>query len=664
MFKKLAIFSFIFYTISSFSQKQIKTIPAVQNWTYASQNIDFNNVTVNWSSEINAKQKNFLERFKSELKSIGVKYVDKKKRNTLEIAFEKVALQSGEKQDTYKINIGQTTKVTYTSFNSLVYASRTLLQLLVQEAHQKSLPKGEIVDYPEYGKRMLMIDVGRKFFTVQQIKDFIKIMAWVKMNELHLHLSDNGWGGYSAYRLESKLHPELTAKDGHYSWEEIRDLQGFAHSYGITITPEIDSPGHSLAFTKIRPDLRADWLSENYLDIKNKDTYPFMEGILAEVIPHFDAPDLHLGTDEYRLSRIKNDSIKEDIGNTFRKYINHFNKVVKKNGKVTRIWSGFENMPGDTKIDKDIIIDMWETSDAKNKSDRGYQFINSSHYFTYVVPGAKYYGVNNKFIYEKWTPEIFGRKEGQNLTKGSPGLLGSKMHIWNDYGPTGYSISEIARISVPSILTFSEKMWGTKAYSTYDEFSKNIPLLIKVPDTQVLNRDYKEKETIVYKNKNIDLTKTKDLPINVTKSNIEYPWSLKLTLLRTKESTGKELLLTSSLASVYSDLEHKYKKKRRQKKATVKRGFAIVRANQTPHDSPITSHGPQVIVFDYKVPLNKKVKIKLIGEKGKTSMYVDGKLIGSEKLQMLCPLESLGSTLPETEAFHGTIKNICVKELK
>ena len=70
-----------------------------------------------------------------------------------------------------------------------------------------------------------MIDVARKFFTVDELKDFIRAMAWVKMNELHLHLSDNSWGGYSAYRLESEKYPELTAKDGHYSWEEIRNLQ-------------------------------------------------------------------------------------------------------------------------------------------------------------------------------------------------------------------------------------------------------------------------------------------------------------------------------------------------------------------------------------------------------------------------------------------------------
>lgn len=651
---KKTITTFLIVTqLAIFAQQQLNVVPAVQKWEYLGEDVKFNSINVNWNEETSTEELVFLSRFKKEIKSLNVACTTSRNEKTLSIFFDTNYTPVNENKDSYKISFGRETIIKASSYKALVYASRTLLQLLSQKKYKNTFPKGVIEDFPVYEKRMLLIDVARKFFTIEELKDYIRIMAWVKMNELHLHLSDNSWGGYSAYRLESKLYPELSAKDGHYSWKEIRELQDFAHSYGITITPEIDSPGHSLAFTNIRPDLKSEWLSPNYLDITNPDVYPFMEEILEEVIPHFDAPDFHLGTDEYRINSIENDSLKTHIGNTFRKYINYFNKVVKQNGKSTRIWSGFEHMPGNTEIDKDIIIDMWETSDAQNKSNRGYQFINSTHFYTYIVPGAPYYGVDNKFVYEKWTPEIFSDKTEQNLTMNSPGLLGSKMHIWNDFGPTGFSISEIARLSVPSIFVFSEKMWGTKSELPFEKHETQLEKLTKIPMTSILERNFANRKEIYTQNKSINLGKKKSLSINKKIKNVEYPWILELTVQKTKEGTKEDVLFSSELATIYSDLEFDFKK---EKETITKRGVAIVRANQTAGKSPITSYKPQVIVFDYQIPINLDVKIKLVGEQGKTSLYINDEFIGSENIQMLCPVDYIGN--PKGKFFIGKIKKI------
>ncbi len=632
--------------------QQLFIVPTVQNWNYIGENIEFNSIKVVWDKDISDKENLFFNRFIQELDAI---YHPNKNVNQkiLTINFDTHYTSIIAYKDAYKIEIRNEIGVKASSYKGLVYATRTLLQLLSQQQYKKTLPKGTIVDYPLYQKRMLLLDVARKFFTIDELKDFVRIMAWVKMNELHLHLSDNSWGGYSAYRLKSKKYPELTAKDGHYSWEEIHELQEFANSYGITITPEIDSPGHSRAFTIIRPDLENKLLGPNYLDILNPDTYTFMEDILEEVIPHFDAPDFHIGTDEYRINKIKNDSLKRVVGDAFRNYINYFNKVVKNNGKTARIWSGFEHMPGKTAIDKDIIIDMWETSDARDKSEKGYKFINSSHYYTYIVPGAPYYGVDNKFVYNKWTPEIFSDKSEQNLTKNSKGLLGSKLHIWNDFGPTGYNITEIARLSTPSIFVFSGKMWGTKSKLPYKDYCKQFKKLLKIPLTSLLNREFEDKKIIYQNDKNIILSSDKVVYINSEYENLEYPWSLEMTLTKTKLGSGKEVLLSSNIATVYSDLVFDFKKK---KQTITKRGFAIVRANQTAGETPLTAFRPQVIVFDYKIPINKEIKIKLVGEKQKTSLFVDNKLIGSQSIQMLCPTDKIGSI--KENSFNGVIKNI------
>ncbi|MCK0123779.1 family 20 glycosylhydrolase [Gelidibacter sp. F2691] len=648
---------FLIWNLSVQGQNSLPVVPSPQQWHPNGKVISYKKVSIKWNANADNETQIVLNRFKQELQTLGVQLVESETKQSLHLNFDTNYAPIGDHKTVYQIDFKKHTEVKASSFEGLVHATRTLLQLFSQDAYKTQLPEGTLIDFPKYEKRMLMIDVARKFFTVDELKDFIRIMAWVKMNELHLHLSDNSWGGYSAYRLESAKYPELTAKDGHYSWEEIQDLQDFAYSFGITITPEIDSPGHSLAFTNIRPDLKSPWLSANYLDITNKDTYTFMEEILTEIIPHFSAPDFHLGTDEYRINSIKDDSLKHHIGDTFRKYINHFNKVVKAQGKNTRIWSGFENMPGDTKIDKDVIIDMWETSDAKDKSEQGYEMINSSHYYTYIVPGAPYYGVNNKFIYEAWTPEIFSDEKSQNLTNQSKGLLGSKLHIWNDLGPTGYSISEIARLVVPSIYVFSEKMWGTKAHATLDQFNSQLAALGKIPHITILDRTYAKEQTVLSK-KNLAFRTTSHVATDNQLNTIEYPWSLEMTLNRTGASSGQEVLLSSKLATVYADLSHEFKD---GKTTVTKTGIAIVRANQTEGKSPLTSHHPDVIVFDHSLAIGKDTKVKIIGEKNKTSLYIDGALIGSQNIQMVCPIEFIGS--PSEPVFQGVLKDITVKQL-
>ena len=209
--------------------------------------------------------------FEKELKALNF---SNKKSGMIPIFFEKKLLNENH-PDAYKILLDKKIKLQANTYKGWLFGTRTLLQIFVMGKNK--FKKAEIVDAPKYEKRMLLLDVARKFFTFEEIKDFIRAMAWVKMNELHLHLSDNSWGGYSAYRLPSKLYPNLTAKDGHYSWEEIKKLQDFGKLYGIKIIPEIDSPGHAKAFTNIRPDLKSPWLSENYLDITNEKTYTFME---------------------------------------------------------------------------------------------------------------------------------------------------------------------------------------------------------------------------------------------------------------------------------------------------------------------------------------------------------------------------------------------------
>ncbi|QZE15228.1 family 20 glycosylhydrolase [Halosquirtibacter laminarini] len=558
------------------------------------------------------------------------------------------------KEGAYNLTVGKQVIIESDSYEGFLYGSRSLLQLLSSNSNHHQVPQGTIIDAPAYGKRCLMIDVARKFVPMNELKDYIRTMAWFKMNELHLHLSDNSWGGYPAYRLPSEKYPELTSKDGHYSWEEIRDLQDFAKIYAITITPEIDAPGHSLAFTQIRPDLKSPLIGEKYLDILNPNTIPFVQSIIDEVLPHFDAPDFHIGTDEYRIHAIKDKELRTKIGEAFRNYINTMSAYVQSKGKGCRIWSGYEHMPGETEVSNKTIIDMWETSDAKNKLDQGYTFLNSSHYYTYIVPGAPYYGVSDPFVYNTWSPLMFGPKSESILDHNTPQLLGGKLHVWNDFGPTGYTTEEIARLTLPSLAVFSQKLWGTSATHTYKNFCVLRDELLDIPESHLMDREKQAPRLVVASSKvTLDGKGAKQMAKDA--KNITYPWTLEMEIYPTTSSLDSTTILSSRLAGLYTNLKHTYKVK---KKKVEKEGIALVRANQNYFHHPLDSHRPDVLVFEYKIQPNKWNKIKVVGERKKTTLYVDGKEIGTYRIQTVCPVEKFGSDVQQS--FTGNLKNVKV----
>jgi len=652
----------------------LPVVPAVTQWKPADGRMSIDLKKWAWvlKSGTTHQLKPLISALKEDLPAVVFSESNSSAENTVSLRLKK---ERHANPEGYSIEIlSDRVKIEASTSAGLYYATRTLLQLWMASG-EKSLPMGIIVDAPKYGERGMLIDVGRKFASVETIKDWLRLMGWFKINTFHFHLNDNAKGYYPGYRLESKKFPGLSSKDGFYTWKQIRELQDFAEARGITILPEIDAPGHSLAFTAYRPKLAQPELNRGgfglaYLDVENPEAVKFMEELLDEVVPHFDSKEIHIGTDEYRIGLIRDKAKRLKAAEGFRKWINHFARyLAKKHGKKTRIWSGYEHLPGTTQPDKNITIDMWETSDAKAKSASGYHFVNSSHFFTYIVPGAPYYGVNNKRIYERWTPLIFANKKGAILDDGDPGLLGGKFHIWNDFGPTGYSWNEIARLAAPSMATFSEKFWGTKGSANYVAFKPRADLALKnVPVVTMLTRNAQPKEgALVWEFKG-----DKECIVNtfvetqLKNKNLEWPWTASFTITRKHDLTGDEVLMGSDLATLYLDLTHTYMKraprpkkgqKRKPPTKVVDRGVGCVRANQAPGYDPITSFNPDIIVFNYKVPLNKKVTLTFVGEERKTTLYVDGKKVQTIRKQMLCPLGRVGAQkLPN--GFHGTIHHI------
>ncbi len=130
---------------------------------------------------------------------------------------------------------------------------QTIIQLLSNDETGFYIPIVNIEDAPKYAWRGLMIDVCRHFIPIDVLKRNLDAMAAVKMNVLHLHLSDD-----QGFRVESKVFPKLQSKGSngdYYTQVQIRDLISYARNLGIMIVPEFDMPGHSTSWFAGYPEL-------------------------------------------------------------------------------------------------------------------------------------------------------------------------------------------------------------------------------------------------------------------------------------------------------------------------------------------------------------------------------------------------------------------------
>lgn len=205
------------------------------------------------------------------------------------------------------------------------YGIQTLRKSVsVNKASVIELPAVDIVDKPRFSYRGMMLDVGRHFFTMDEIKTYIDILALHNINRFHWHLSeDQGW------RIEIKKYPKLTEVGayrketvigrnsgkydgkpygGFYTQEQAKEIVDYAAKRYITVIPEIDLPGHMLGALAAYPELGCtggpyevwtQWgVSDNVLCAGNDKTIEFIKDVLAEIIEIFPSEYIHVGGDE------------------------------------------------------------------------------------------------------------------------------------------------------------------------------------------------------------------------------------------------------------------------------------------------------------------------------------------------------------------------------
>ena len=357
----------------------------------------------------------------------------------------------------YDIRITDRVLISAPETSGVFWASRTLLQMS-EQSDTRSLAKGSVHDYPSYAVRGFMFDCARKFFTIDFLRDYVKFMAYYKMNTFQLHLNDNGfmqyfehdWDKtYAAFRLECDTYPGLTAEDGFYTKKEFIDLQKLAENNYVEIIPEIDSPAHSLAFSRYKPEIGSQTYGMDHLDLDNPETYKFMDNLFKEYLegenPVFRGKRVNIGTDEYSNQDKK-------VIEQFRAFTDHYIKFVEKYGKQACVWGALTHAQGDTPVKaENVVMNIWHNPFAQPRDMKklGYKMISIPNGLTYIVPQAGYYYdyLNCRYLYETWTPavianEVFDEKD--------PAILGGMFALWNDHVGNGISMQDVHhRVSRP-----------------------------------------------------------------------------------------------------------------------------------------------------------------------------------------------------------------------
>jgi hexosaminidase len=653
-------------------------VPALQQWTPGQGKVSLRDAGIVVEQKSAAALTPIAKILQQDLKAIGfgekpIATADSASTQSgivLELVDKSPAEGLAFPDQAYSIDIGDSVVIRARAPVGVFYGTRTLLQMLKAEPTTAALSRGRIVDYPTSGHRMMMLDVGRKVFPYGTLLDYLRMMAWFKMNELHLHLSDEAFGGgYAAFRVECSTYPGLTSKDCFYTKQQLRTLQDIAKSYGITITPEIDMPGHATVFTNYWPDLKNKHLSNAELDVTNPQTIERLKKLLDEMIPIFDAPDFHIGTDEYRVNGSAAE--KQPFYDAFHQFINTMNAYVRSKGKNCRVWDGWEHMTSKIEIDPTVVVDMWWAQfDAKAYAARGHRIINSNQGRSYIVPGAAYYGVSNAGIYDSWVPTSFGKSEF-NPDPSDPHVHGGKFHVWNDQGPTGYTMTEIASLVQPSMTAFSEKMWGRKGSKDYKEFEKRTAIVEPVPGVSVLDRiPAANKDGVVLAvpgEHTLAADKSQPLAFaGKSRADLEYPWTLAMNVRRTGGDSDRGVILSSDLMEICANYSRQEEEKKKDpitgaetKTKVTRTGFGLVRAAGNPGEDPSKSHIQDLNrVYSEPLPLNQWVAVAVVGLKGRTQVYLDGKLVGEQGKQMLCPLATLGSRTGHSMV--GSVKDVTI----
>lgn len=573
----------------------------------------------------------------------------------------------------YLLSINDFITINAANYTGAFWGTRTVLQMLAQNTDHLHLPKGISRDYPKYEVRGFMLDLGRKYFKIGYLRDYVKLMSYYKMNNFQLHLNDNNslayfnnnWDStYSGFRLESKTYPQLPTKGEYYSKQEFINLQILAEDYAVRIIPEIDVPAHSLAFSKAFPQIASKDYGKDHLDLKSPETYSILENVFKEYLegnnPVFRDKEVHIGTDEYNKKESE----------AFRKFTDHFIKHVQSFGKDVRIWGALTHAQGITPVtSKGVTMNAWYNGYAEPLTMKklGYPLISTPDGALYIVPAAGYYHdyLDLKYLYKTWEPVMIGKT---TFKMGDPFIRGGMFCVWNDAARSAFTAQDITDRVFPAMQVLSQKMWtGTDTTINYAQFIANAAQVNEAPginlrgkimstDSLVINYNMKgfdksmdlhNADYVLNLNRKVLDVKSKNSYVNLPYNEIGYNYTVSFSINPSASNAANAIIFQSD--------------------------NAVVKLNQGNTTHLGFSHEKTDYDFGVTLPQNVWSNIVITGDNNSTTLYRDGELVkkltriripkGNNKdstwlMQTLFfPLKKIGDN---GNSFVGLLKNLKV----
>lgn len=421
---------------------------------------------------------------------------------------------AGVGDEGYRMTVGDAITVSAPTDTGVFYGTRTLVQLFHQG---RSVAAGEARDVPRYGERGLMVDLGRMHFSYDWLADHIRDMGYLKLNTLHLHLTDDeGW------RIESDLGIESAE---HLTKDEVRRLVELAARYHITVIPEIDMPAHLGSLLAHYPQYRltdADGVAlPGKLDYSIPEARQLLFDLVEEYLPLFPGAEWHMGSDEYLANSeyahypqlvayaesVVGPGASGKDGSIA--LVNEMNDFVQARGKTLRMWNDIVGPGTMIEVDRDVVIDWWTDVDSadlfgvngpyapQTLLDKGYEVVNSSFLPTYDYPtGGQTPPIYVDYMYDDWSvhqfygylyfdPELTGEYTQllpvKEVAPDAAGNRGSLVHMWNSGGT--WTQEEGAQSIFPRLRMMAQKTWESPAYvSSYAELEPLMAEIGSAPD--------------------------------------------------------------------------------------------------------------------------------------------------------------------------------------
>ena len=405
-------------------------------------------------------------------------------------------------------------------FPGFLHSLQTLKQLLGPAVFSKEplpkekfrLPGLRIEDAPRFAYRGLHLDCARHFFSVEEVKKYLDIMALYKMNRFHWHLTDDqGW------RLEIKKYPKLTQigayrngtvikKDwdsndgirygGYYTQEQVKDIVAYAAALDITVIPEIDLPGHMMGALAAYPELGCTggpyevwtrWgVSEQVLCPGKEGMFTFLNDVFDEVLALFPSEYIHIGGDECPKTewekcpdcqaRIRKLGLKDDEKHSAEAYLqNYVTARVQDmlNAKGRKIIGWDEVLEG--KLAEGATVMSWRGVDGGVKAaGLGFDVImtpNTFMYFDYYQSkeqDKEPFGIGGFLPLE----QVYGYEPFEGLDEASQKhILGVQANLWTEYIATP---EHLEYMLLPRMFALSEVQWCVPSNKDYGRFTKAV----------------------------------------------------------------------------------------------------------------------------------------------------------------------------------------------